>query len=102
MTQTTARRPAGDHEHEHDRFCGHAGIPHGDHLDFLHDGEIHHPEEGGVASEAPAGDLHLPHVGHMHLHGPGCGHPSVAHGDHEDYLHGVHRHAGHDVHYDEH
>ncbi len=39
---------------------------------------------------------------HEHEHGPGCGHPAVAHGDHVDYLHGGHRHAAHEGHYDEH
>jgi len=39
---------------------------------------------------------------HEHEHGPGCGHPAMAHGDHVDYLHGGHRHAAHEGHYDEH
>ena len=39
---------------------------------------------------------------HGHLHGPGCGHPAVEHGDHDDYIHGGHRHAPHGRHYDEH
>ncbi|MGZ4652438.1 metal ABC transporter permease [Oryzihumus sp.] len=39
---------------------------------------------------------------HDHEHGPGCGHPAVAHGDHVDYLHDGHRHAPHEGHYDEH
>ncbi|HET8600485.1 MAG TPA: metal ABC transporter permease [Segeticoccus sp.] len=39
---------------------------------------------------------------HDHEHGPGCGHPAVAHDDHVDYLHDGHRHAPHGAHYDEH
>jgi zinc transport system permease protein len=39
---------------------------------------------------------------HAHVHGPGCGHPAVQHGDHVDYVHHGHRHATHDDHYDEH
>lgn len=39
---------------------------------------------------------------HNHEHGPGCGHPAVAHGDHVDYLHDGHRHAPHEGHYDDH
>ncbi len=39
---------------------------------------------------------------HGHVHGPGCGHPAVEHGDHVDYLHDGHRHAQHADHYDEH
>ena len=39
---------------------------------------------------------------HGHVHGPGCGHPAVEHGDHVDYIHDGHRHAAHGGHYDEH
>jgi zinc transport system permease protein len=39
---------------------------------------------------------------HRHLHGPGCGHRAVEHGDHVDYIHDGHRHAVHGGHYDEH
>lgn len=39
---------------------------------------------------------------HGHLHGPGCGHVAVEHGDHIDYIHDGHRHAVHGGHYDEH
>lgn len=41
-----------------------------------------------------------PHEGHVH--GPGCGHQEVLHGDHRDYIHDGHRHAAHGDHYDEH
>ncbi len=37
-----------------------------------------------------------------HVHGPGCGHKEVVHGDHRDYIHDGHRHAAHGDHYDEH
>lgn len=39
---------------------------------------------------------------HGHLHGPGCGHLAVEHGDHIDYIHDGRRHAVHEGHYDEH
>ena len=39
---------------------------------------------------------------HGHLHGPGCGHLAIEHGDHVDYIHDGHRHAVHGGHYDEH
>jgi hypothetical protein len=47
---------------------------------------------------------HRQHVSadHEHVHGEGCGHETVQHGDHVDYLHDGHRHAEHDDHYDEH
>jgi zinc transport system permease protein len=50
-------------------------------------------------------DLVVPHVAtgsHPHVHGPGCGHPYVQHGDHADFIHEGHRHAQHADHYDEH
>lgn len=39
---------------------------------------------------------------HAHVHGPGCGHRVVEHGDHVDYVHDGHRHVQHADHYDEH
>jgi zinc transport system permease protein len=30
-----------DHPHEHGAECGHAAIPHGDHVDYVHDGHRH-------------------------------------------------------------
>jgi zinc transport system permease protein len=43
---------------------------------------------------------------HRHVHGPGCGHLAIEHGDHVDYVHDGHRHAvhvtGEGQHYDEH
>ena len=43
-----------------------------------------------------------PMPGHAHVHGPGCGHEPVTHGDHVDYAHDGHRHAADGDHYDEH
>lgn len=98
--------PIADHDHDHDRWCGHAFMPHGDHVDFLHDGRIHRPcsdhfEEMRGCDE-PVRRHHLSHSAHMHVHQPDCGHTAVAHLDHFDYLHGRHRHAVHQTHYDEH
>lgn len=45
---------------------------------------------------------HRPHEHPDHIHGEGCGHETVQHGDHVDYLHEDHRHAEHEGHYDEH
>jgi zinc transport system permease protein len=38
-----ARRyhPPADHRHEHGPECGHEAVPHGDHVDYLHDGHRH-------------------------------------------------------------
>jgi zinc transport system permease protein len=41
-------------------------------------------------------------AGHLHEHGPACGHVAVPHEDHVDYVHDGHRHAPHGKHYDEH
>ncbi len=35
--------PHADHEHEHGPECGHPGVPHDDHLDYVHDGHRHAP-----------------------------------------------------------
>jgi hypothetical protein len=37
-------RAAGhDAEHRHGSDCGHEAVPHGDHVDYLVDGRLHHP-----------------------------------------------------------
>ncbi len=51
-----AKNPAGctpdhdcsahDAEHTHGQGCGHEAVPHGDHLDYLVDGHLHHPHDG--------------------------------------------------------
>lgn len=41
------------------------------------------------------------HENHDHVHGEGCGHEAVQHGDHVDYIHDGHRHREHDGHWDE-
>ena len=42
------------------------------------------------------------HSGHEHVHGEGCGHTAIQHGDHTDYLHEGHLHHPHSDHVDEH
>jgi hypothetical protein len=82
------------HDHEHGPGCGHTAIRHDDHVDHLHDGELHHHGDDGVASHAipvsatnPA-DCTPEHdcVEHAsdHAHGPDCDHEEVPHGDHID------------------
>jgi hypothetical protein len=91
------------HAHLHDRWCGHAQVTHGDHLDFLHDGHLHHPDGDHVdEGSSPGSALHLPHGCHMHVHRPDCGHALTTHAGHVDYRHGEHLHAVHGDHYDEH
>lgn len=35
-----------DASHQHGSDCGHAAIPHGDHVDYLVDGHLHSPCQG--------------------------------------------------------
>ncbi len=37
---------AHDEAHLHGPSCGHEAIPHGDHVDYLVDGHLHHPHRG--------------------------------------------------------
>ena len=36
-----------NHQHEHGPDCGHAAVPHGDHVDYVHDGH-RHARHGGT------------------------------------------------------
>jgi hypothetical protein len=44
----TSGHDCTDHaaDHIHGDNCGHAAIPHGDHMDYLVDGHLHHPHGG--------------------------------------------------------
>lgn len=42
---TPAAHEMTDHPHEHGPACGHLAVPHGDHLDYVHDGHRHAPHE---------------------------------------------------------
>ena len=52
--------PCGGHDqaHHHAAGCGHEAVPHGDHMDYLVDGHLHHQEgkqcydHGPVAARA--------------------------------------------------
>ncbi|MCG9874800.1 MAG: hypothetical protein MH321_08445 [Leptospiraceae bacterium] len=37
---------AHDNAHVHGPGCGHEAVPHGDHIDYLVDGHLHHPHNG--------------------------------------------------------
>lgn len=101
MSHTTSQDSAhdhGDHDHTHGPGCGHTAIRHNGHVDYLHDGHLHHPvgttngavEEHRipVTDENPATCTPGFSGAHDddHVHGPGCGHEAVPHGDHVDYL----------------
>ncbi len=41
----TPKHSCGSHDaaHKHGSNCGHAAVPHGDHVDYLVNGHLHHP-----------------------------------------------------------
>lgn len=60
---------------------------------------------GGLAARAYRRGMseHTIHPGpHDHVHGPGCGHTAIQHGDHVDYLVDGHLHHPHGDHCDDH
>lgn len=101
-----------DHGHSHGEACGHIAIRHDDHLCYLHDGHLHCPVGGEVHEHRIAISRDNPAAckpGHRcgehdptHVHGPGCGHEAVPHGDHVCYLVGGHLHFPHQGHCDHH
>lgn len=109
---TCSQSHHANHSHQHGPGCGHKAVRHGDHVDYLHDGHLHHMHGDHV-------DEHVVEVsdknpdrctpGHKckghdasHKHGPGCGHEAVPHGDHVDYLVDGHLHHPHGDHCDDH
>ena len=101
------------HDHVHGPDCEHTAVQHGDHIDYLHDGHLHHVRDDGQVEEhtLDVSDAN-PSVctpehkcsghGAEHVHGPGCGHEPVPHGDHVDYLVDGHLHYPHGNHCDNH
>jgi len=84
------------HDHVHGTECAHTAIRHDGHIDYLHNGQLHHPHDGHsdehrilVDAINPAECTHKHNCGcHSaeHRHGPNCGHEAVPHGNHVDYL----------------
>jgi hypothetical protein len=99
-------------DHTHGPDCGHTAIRHDDHIDHLHDGEMHHEHPSGrrhhvleVGGANPAdctGGHDCDAHDDGHAHGPDCGHEAVPHGDHVDYLVDGHLHHAHGDHCDHH
>lgn len=100
------------HTHTHGPNCGHSAVQHEGHTDYLHDGHLHHAGQGRVEEHRIAVSSGNPAVctpghncnGHekAHVHGPGCGHEPVPHGDHTDYLVNGHLHHACSGHCDDH
>jgi hypothetical protein len=110
MSDHTIHEGHGDHAHG--AGCGHTKIAHEGHTDYAHDGHLHTVHGGhvdecaiGVTAANPAGCTPS-HAcsGHAkeHVHGDGCGHDAIPHGDHVDYLVGGHLHHPHGEHCDHH
>jgi hypothetical protein len=49
--------PAG---HTHGPGCGHPAVPHGDHVDYLVGGRLHHPHDGHCDDHGPVETLDNP------------------------------------------
>ncbi|MEX2670596.1 MAG: hypothetical protein WD294_00660 [Phycisphaeraceae bacterium] len=100
-----------EHEHRHGPACGHTAIRHANHVDYVHDGHLHHPVTGDnveehkldVSDRNPDRCEPTSH-GHPddHVHGPGCGHEAVPHGEHVCYLVDGRLHHPHGDHCDDH
>lgn len=97
--------------HTHGKNCGHTGIHHSGHVDYLVDGKLEHCENDGstcchtleVSGDNPACCQPLTDCAAKgHEHGPGCGHEAIQHGDHVDYIVDGRLHHTHNGHCDDH
>lgn len=50
---TSGHACSHDAAHRHGAGCGHEAVPHGDHVDYLVDGHLHHPHGGHCDSHGP-------------------------------------------------
>ena len=51
---TAPAAPSGhEHAHAHGPNCGHQAVPHGDHVDYVVDGRLHHPHNGHCDDHGP-------------------------------------------------
>jgi len=91
MSNSSKAQPVeGSHSHQHSIACGHTKIKHKDHIDYLHDGELHRKNKDGwencsipITEKNPVEGKPLP-CGCSHTEK--CGHEMIPHGDHKDYL----------------
>lgn len=110
MTNCTLKHHE-NHDHVHGNGCGHTAVLHNGHIDFIHDGHLHHMHEGHVdehcieiSDKNPDRCTKGLSINHDsgHVHGPGCGHEAIPHGDHICYLVDGRLHHPHDGHCDDH
>ena len=98
------------HNHQHGAGCGHTAVQHEGHVDYLHDGHLHHVHGDHVDEHVLEVTVQNPDVctpdcgGHDkgHVHGAGCGHEAIPHGNHVDYLVNGRLHHPHGDHCDDH
>jgi hypothetical protein len=102
------------HPHNPGPGCGHMGIRHGEHVDYVHDGHLHRQRPDGTVEEpripvdennpAEHNPIDRAKLGHEpgHVHGPDCGHEAVPHGDHTCYIVDGRLHYPHAEHCDDH
>jgi hypothetical protein len=98
--------------HKHGPHCGHQGIIHQDHIDYMHNGELHSPGDGLVVQHSIDISPKNPNVctpdfkclpsDTEHEHSANCGHMLVPHGDHLDYVVDGRLHHAHGDHCDDH
>lgn len=90
---------------------GRTAVRHEGHVDHLDHGHLLHEEDGRteehrIAVSAANPDrcdaAHRTQADGGHVHGPGCGHEAVPHGDHIDYLVGGRLEHPHGDHTDDH
>ncbi|KZN30021.1 hypothetical protein N480_03495 [Pseudoalteromonas luteoviolacea S2607] len=95
-------------DHAHGPTCGHTAVRHGDHVDYLVDGKLHHPhgdhcdEHVIEVSSVNPDECNHAHQTNGHKHGPNCGHEAIQHGDHVDYIVDGRLHHQHGDHCDDH
>jgi hypothetical protein len=106
------RSPQAGH-HAHGPGCGHMGIRHDGHVDYVQDGRLHYQRPDGsieeheitVTERNPDGCNPVAGGGGheaAHVHGPGCGHEEVPHAGHACYVVEGRLHHPHGDHCDDH
>lgn len=95
-----------NHSHKHSIACGHTKIQHGDHIDYVHDGHMHHLDGDTLheckidITEANPDECKPINCGCDHENN--CGHELINHGDHVDFLVNGRLHHVHGGHCDDH
>ena len=96
----------GTHPHVHGPGCGHRRIRHGDHVDFIHDGHLHHVYGEDIIEHTLDVTDANPDICKITDCSDAGKHPheaeQIPHGDHVDYLVNGRLHHVHGDHCDDH